>query len=144
VGVAVLGQGDLPAAGGQGVAHDPVADQVLLDRAAGQGGRGRLGRAGPGGQVVDEAGDAPEPGEAALVVVDAVAGVQVQTEKVWKFTEEFALPRVIVVNKLDRDGREPVDLLDDIESVLDIKCAPMTWPMFRPPPARNTLIARDQ
>jgi elongation factor G len=41
--------------------------------------------------------------EAALVVVDAVAGVQVQTEKVWKFATEYDLPRAIVVNRLDRE-----------------------------------------
>src|SRR5687768_11540318 len=41
--------------------------------------------------------------EAALVVVDAVAGVQVQTEKVWKFASEYELPRAIVVNRLDRE-----------------------------------------
>src|SRR5438105_15400373 len=41
--------------------------------------------------------------EAALVVVDAVAGVQVQTEKVWKFANEFDLPRAVVVNRLDRE-----------------------------------------
>ncbi len=41
--------------------------------------------------------------EAAVVVVDAVAGVQVQTEKVWKFATEFELPRAVVVNRLDRE-----------------------------------------
>src|SRR6185436_5113725 len=41
--------------------------------------------------------------EAALVVVDAVAGVQVQTEKVWKFANDFDLPRAVVVNRLDRE-----------------------------------------
>jgi elongation factor G len=41
--------------------------------------------------------------EAAIVVVDAVAGVQVQTEKVWKFATEYNLPRVVVVNRLDRE-----------------------------------------
>src|SRR5258706_7154116 len=41
--------------------------------------------------------------EAAVVVIDAVAGVQVQTEKVWKFATEFNLPRAIVVNRLDRE-----------------------------------------
>ena len=41
--------------------------------------------------------------EAAVVVVDGVAGVQVQTEKVWKFANEDALPRVVVVNRLDRE-----------------------------------------
>ncbi len=41
--------------------------------------------------------------EAAIVVVDAVAGVQVQTEKVWKFANEYNLPRAVVVNRLDRE-----------------------------------------
>jgi elongation factor G len=41
--------------------------------------------------------------EAAVVVVDAVAGVQVQTEKVWKFANDFELPRAVVVNRLDRE-----------------------------------------
>jgi elongation factor G len=41
--------------------------------------------------------------EAAVVVVDAVAGVQVQTEKVWKFATEYNLPRVVAVNRLDRE-----------------------------------------
>ena len=41
--------------------------------------------------------------EAAVVVVDAVAGVQVQTEKVWKFATEYNLPRLVVVNRLDRE-----------------------------------------
>src|SRR5690606_23272384 len=38
-------------------------------------------------------------------------------------------PIVSFVNKLDRDGREPLALLDEIESVLDIECAPVTWPI---------------
>src|SRR5438132_7553414 len=41
--------------------------------------------------------------EAAIVVVDAVAGVQVQTEKVWKFATEYGLPRAVVLNRLDRE-----------------------------------------
>jgi elongation factor G len=42
--------------------------------------------------------------DAAIVVIDAVAGVEVQTEKVWEFCDEYSLPRIIVVNKLDRDN----------------------------------------
>jgi elongation factor G len=52
--------------------------------------------------------------EAAVVVVDAVAGVQVQTEKVWKFATEYNLPRVVVVNRLDR---ERADFFRTIESL---------------------------
>src|SRR5437867_1854261 len=52
--------------------------------------------------------------EAALVVVDAVAGVQVQTEKVWKFATEYGLPRAVVVNRLDR---ERADFYRTVESL---------------------------
>src|SRR5216117_3857686 len=52
--------------------------------------------------------------EAAVVVVDAVAGVQVQTEKVWKFATEYGLPRAVVVNRLDR---ERSDFLRTFESL---------------------------
>jgi elongation factor G len=41
--------------------------------------------------------------DAALVLVDGVAGVEVQTEKVWQFTEDFKLPRAVIINKLDRE-----------------------------------------
>ena len=44
--------------------------------------------------------------DAALVLVDGVAGVEVQTEKVWSFADEFKLPRAIVINKLDRERSE--------------------------------------
>src|SRR5881409_2650048 len=53
--------------------------------------------------------------EAAVVVVDAVAGVQVQTEKVWKFATEFNLPRAVVVNRLDR---ERADFFRTFESLV--------------------------
>jgi elongation factor G len=52
--------------------------------------------------------------EAAIVVVDAVAGVQVQTEKVWKFATEYNLPRAVVVNRLDR---ERADFFRTLESL---------------------------
>ena len=41
--------------------------------------------------------------DAAFVLVDGVAGVEVQTEKVWAFADEFKLPRAIIINKLDRE-----------------------------------------
>src|SRR5881397_2768621 len=52
--------------------------------------------------------------EAAVVVVDAVAGVQVQTEKVWKFATEYELPRAVIVNRLDR---ERADFFRTLESL---------------------------
>lgn len=53
--------------------------------------------------------------DAAAVVVDAVAGVEVQTEKVWEFCDEYSLPRIIVVNKLDRDNASSERSLASIE-----------------------------
>src|SRR5881628_3649058 len=52
--------------------------------------------------------------EAAVVVVDAVAGVQVQTEKVWKFATEYGLPRAVVVNRLDRERADFYRTVDSL------------------------------
>ena len=38
-------------------------------------------------------------------------------------------PIMTFINKLDREGREPIELLDEIESILDIQCSPVTWPI---------------
>src|SRR5438552_12202317 len=55
--------------------------------------------------------------DAAFVLVDGVAGVEVQTEKVWGYTEEFKLPRAIVVNKLDRDRADFARTLANVQEV---------------------------
>src|SRR6476646_1362709 len=67
--------------------------------------------------------------DSALMVIDAAKGVEARTIKLMEVCRLRTTPIISFVNKLDRDGREPVDLLDDIESVLNIKCAPMTWPI---------------
>ena len=67
--------------------------------------------------------------EAAVVVVDAVAGVQVQTEKVWKFASEFELPRVIVVNRLDRERADFYRTLDSIGRRLKGRVVPLQIPV---------------
>src|SRR5437870_4621266 len=54
--------------------------------------------------------------DAAIVAVDGVAGVEVQTEKVWSFSDEFKLPRVIVINKLDRERSSFDRALESIQS----------------------------
>jgi len=53
--------------------------------------------------------------DAAIIVVDAVAGVEVQTERVWQFCDEYGLPRIIVVNKLDRDNASVQRALNSLE-----------------------------
>ncbi len=67
--------------------------------------------------------------EAALVVVDGVAGVQVQTEKVWKFANEYTLPRAIVVNRLDRDRADFFRTLESLERRLKGRIVPLQIPV---------------
>jgi elongation factor G len=67
--------------------------------------------------------------EAAVVVVDAVAGVQVQTEKVWKFAGEFELPRAIVVNRLDRERSDFFRTLDSLTRRLKGRVVPVHIPV---------------
>jgi peptide chain release factor 3 len=67
--------------------------------------------------------------DSALMVIDAARGVEPRTIKLMDICRLRATPIISFINKLDRDGREPLDLLDEIESVLRIECAPMTWPI---------------
>ena len=66
---------------------------------------------------------------AAIVVVDAVAGVQVQTEKVWKFANEYGLPRVIVINRLDRERADFNRTLESLQKRLKGRLAPFQVPI---------------
>jgi elongation factor G len=66
--------------------------------------------------------------DAALVVVDAVAGVEVQTEKVWAFADEFKLPRALVINKLDRDRASFDRALESIQSFFGRTAVPVQLP----------------
>jgi len=67
--------------------------------------------------------------DAAVMVIDAAKGVEAQTIKLLEVCRLRATPIITFVNKLDRDVREPFDLLAEIESVLKIDCAPVTWPL---------------
>jgi elongation factor G len=67
--------------------------------------------------------------EAAVVVVDAVAGVQVQTEKVWKFANDFDLPRAIVVNRLDRERADFFRAFDSLTRRLKGRLVPLHLPI---------------
>jgi elongation factor G len=66
---------------------------------------------------------------AAVVVVDAVAGVQVQTEKVWKFATDYALPRVVVINRLDRERADFFRTLESLQKRLKGRLAPFQVPV---------------
>ncbi|MBL8633793.1 MAG: peptide chain release factor 3 [Myxococcales bacterium] len=67
--------------------------------------------------------------DSALMVIDSAKGVETQTRKLMEVCRLRDTPIITFINKLDREGREPFDLLSDIESSLKIQCAPMTWPI---------------
>ncbi len=63
------------------------------------------------------------------MVIDCAKGVEERTIKLMDVCRLRDTPIMTFVNKLDRDGRAPIELLDEIESVLKIQCAPITWPI---------------
>jgi peptide chain release factor 3 len=67
--------------------------------------------------------------DAAVMVIDAAKGVEAQTIKLLEVCRLRDTPIITFINKLDREVREPFDLLAEIESVLGIACAPVTWPI---------------
>ena len=67
--------------------------------------------------------------DSALMVIDCAKGVEKRTIKLMEVCRLRDTPIMTFINKLDRDGREPIDLLDEIESVLKIQCSPITWPI---------------
>ena len=67
--------------------------------------------------------------DAALVMVDGVAGVEVQTEKVWSFADEFNLPRAIFINKLDRERSSFDRALASVQSVFGRAAVPIQLPI---------------
>lgn len=67
--------------------------------------------------------------DSCLMVIDSAKGVEARTIKLMEVTRLRDTPIVTFMNKLDRDTRDPIDLLDEVEEVLKIKCAPITWPI---------------
>ena len=67
--------------------------------------------------------------DSALMVIDVAKGVEERTVKLMDVCRLRDTPIMTFINKLDREGREPIDLLDEVETVLKIKCAPITWPV---------------
>ncbi len=67
--------------------------------------------------------------DAVMVVVDGVAGVEVQTEKVWSFAEEFKLPRAIVINKLDRERSSFERSLESVQQFFGRTAVPIHLPL---------------
>ena len=67
--------------------------------------------------------------DSALMVIDVAKGVEERTIKLMEVCRLRDTPIMTFINKLDREGRDPIDLLDEVESVLAIQCAPITWPI---------------
>lgn len=67
--------------------------------------------------------------DSALMVIDAAKGVETRTIKLMEVCRLRTTPITTFINKMDRDSRNPIDLLDNIEEILNIRCAPVTWPI---------------
>lgn len=67
--------------------------------------------------------------DSALMVIDGAKGVEERTIKLMEVCRMRDTPIISFVNKLDREIREPLELLDEIENVLKIRCVPITWPI---------------
>lgn len=67
--------------------------------------------------------------DSALMVIDVAKGVEDRTRKLMDVCRLRDTPVLTFINKLDREGQEPIELLDEIESELNIQCAPVIWPV---------------
>jgi peptide chain release factor 3 len=67
--------------------------------------------------------------DAAVMLIDSAKGVEPQTIKLFEVCRMRRIPIVTFINKLDRAGKDPLDLMDEIERVLGIPCHPVTWPI---------------
>jgi peptide chain release factor 3 len=67
--------------------------------------------------------------DSALMVIDCAKGVEERTIKLMEVCRLRDTPIITFINKLDREGRDPIELLDEVEEILKIRCAPVTWPI---------------
>jgi len=67
--------------------------------------------------------------DSALMVIDAAKGVEERTIKLLEVCRLRHTPIISFINKMDRDARDAIELLDEIETILKIQCAPITWPI---------------
>jgi peptide chain release factor 3 len=69
--------------------------------------------------------------DGAVMLLDSAKGVEAQTRKLFRVCRQRAIPIFTFVNKLDRPGRDPFDLIGEVENVLGIGVYPVTWPIYR-------------
>src|SRR5690348_15430107 len=69
--------------------------------------------------------------DSAVMVIDAAKGIEVQTRKLFEVCRLRDVPIITFVNKLDREGRDPFDLMSEIEETLALDVTPAAWPIGR-------------
>ncbi len=81
--------------------------------------------------------------DAALMVIDAAKGVEERTIKLLEVCRLRNTPIVTFVNKMDREARDPIEIMDEVEEVLGIQCSPLTWPIGMGKAFRGIYHLRD-
>ena len=82
--------------------------------------------------------------DAAVMLIDAAKGVEPQTIKLFKVCRMRGIPIFTFCNKLDRYGREPLDIMDELEKVLGIRAYPINWPIGSGPDFRGVYDRRNK
>src|SRR6478672_4013330 len=82
--------------------------------------------------------------DAAVMLIDAAKGVEPQTRKLFEVCRMRGIPIFTFFNKVDRPGREPLDLLDELEKVLGIRSCPITWPIGGGPDFKGVFDRKNQ
>ncbi len=82
--------------------------------------------------------------DSAIMVLDSAKGIEAQTQKLFTVCRQQNLPILTFINKLDQWGREPLELLDEIERVLAIRAAPMNWPIGNGPEFQGVYDLRSK
>jgi peptide chain release factor 3 len=82
--------------------------------------------------------------DSALMVIDVAKGVEERTIKLMEVCRLRDTPILTFINKLDREGRDPIELLDEVEGVLKIRCAPITWPIGMGKRLKGVIDLRDE
>ena len=82
--------------------------------------------------------------DSAVMVIDAAKGIEARTRKLFEVCRLRDIPIITFINKMDRESRDPFDLLDEIEKTLALDTAPMTWPIGRGRDFAGTLRHRHR
>jgi peptide chain release factor 3 len=82
--------------------------------------------------------------DSAVMVLDAAKGIEAQTRKLFDVCRQRGIPIFTFINKMDRPTRDPLDLLDEIESILGMQAIPMNWPIGDGPSFRGVCSRHDR